>query len=48
MLKIVIGKLIKKHGLKGLLLKIGDVAVRITKTKGSPTDEMSRVRKGGC
>ena len=33
MLKIVIGKLIKKHGLKGLLLKIGDVAVSITKSK---------------
>ena len=24
---------IKKHGLKGLLLKIGDVAVSITKSK---------------
>ena len=33
MLKIVISKLIKKHGLKGLLLKIGDVAVSITKSK---------------
>ena len=33
MLKIVISKLIKKLGLKGLLLKIGDVAVSITKSK---------------
>ena len=33
MLKIVISKLIKKHGLKGLLLKIGDVAVSVTKSK---------------
>ena len=33
MLKIVISKLIKKHGLKGLLIKIGDVAVSITKSK---------------
>ena len=33
MLKIVIGKLVKKHGLKNLLIKIGDLAVGITKTK---------------
>jgi len=33
MLKIVIGKLVKKHGLKNLLLKIGDLAVSITKSK---------------
>ena len=33
MLKIIINKLVKKHGLKGLLLKIGDVAVSITKSK---------------
>ena len=33
MLKIVIGKLVKKHGLKGLLFKIGDLAVKITKSK---------------
>ena len=33
MLKIVIGKLVKKHGLKNLLLKVGDLAVKITKSK---------------
>jgi hypothetical protein len=33
MLKIVIGKLVKKHGLKNLLMKIGDLAVSITKSK---------------
>ena len=33
MLKIIINKLVKKHGLKGLLLKIGDIAVSITKSK---------------
>ena len=33
MLKVVIGKLVKKHGLKNLLIKIGDLAVGITKTK---------------
>ena len=33
MLKVVIGKLVKKHGLKNLLMKIGDLAVSITKSK---------------
>ena len=33
MLKLVIGKLVKKHGLKNLLIKIGDLAVKITKSK---------------
>jgi len=33
MLKLVIGKLVKKHGLKGLLFKVGDLAVKITKSK---------------
>ena len=33
MLKIVIKKLVKKHGLKNLLMKIGDLAVGITKSK---------------
>lgn len=33
MFKIVIGKLVKKHGLLGLLIKVGDFAVKITKTK---------------
>ena len=33
MLKIIINKLVKKHGLKGLLFKIGDLAVKITKSK---------------
>ena len=33
MLKIIIAKLVKKHGLKGLLFKVGDLAVKITKSK---------------
>ena len=33
MLKMVIKKLVKKHGLKNLLMKIGDLAVSITKSK---------------
>ena len=33
MLKLLIKKLIAKHGLIPLLLKIGDIAVKITKSK---------------
>ena len=33
MLKMIISKLVKKHGLKGLLIKIGDLGVSITKSK---------------
>ena len=33
MLKILIAKAIKKHGLKAILLKVGDIAVRQQKPK---------------
>ena len=33
MLKLLIKKLIKKHGMKGLLLMVGDYAVKATKSK---------------
>jgi hypothetical protein len=33
MFKLLIGKLVAKHGLIPLLLKVGDMAVKITKTK---------------
>ena len=33
MLKMLLAKAIKKHGLKALLIKVGDVAVKATKTK---------------
>jgi hypothetical protein len=33
MLKLLIGKLVAKHGLIPLLSMIGDIAVKITKTK---------------
>ena len=32
MLKLIIGKLVKKYGFKGLLLKVGDLAVKMTKS----------------
>ena len=44
MLKIIIGKFVKKHGLKAILLKVGDIAVKATKTKKD--DEIwAKVRK---
>jgi len=33
MLKLVVKKLVKKHGLKKLLLLVGDFAVKATKSK---------------
>ena len=33
MLKVLLKQYVKKHGLKKLLLKIGDLAVKITKSK---------------
>ena len=33
MLKILLKKYIKKHGLKKILIKVGDIAVKATKTK---------------
>ena len=33
MLKIIIGKFVAKHGLIPLLMKVGDLAVKATKSK---------------
>ena len=33
MLKIIIAKAVAKHGLIPLLIKVGDIAVKVTKTK---------------
>tara|TARA_Y100000034_G_C6670373_1_gene294278 strand:+ start:361 stop:510 length:150 start_codon:yes stop_codon:yes gene_type:complete len=33
MLKLLLAKAIKKHGLKAILLKVGDIAIKTTKTK---------------
>ena len=33
MLKVILAKAIKKYGFKGILLKVGDLAVKATKTK---------------
>ena len=33
MLKMIIAKMIAKYGMKGLLVKIGDIAVKVTKSK---------------
>ena len=33
MLKIAISKYVKKHGLIPILMKVGDIAVKVTKSK---------------
>ena len=33
MLKLLLKKYIKKHGLKKILIKVGDIAVKVTKSK---------------
>ena len=33
MLKMIIAKAVAKHGLIPLLVKVGDIAVKVTKTK---------------
>ena len=44
MLKILLAKAVKKHGLKAILLKVGDIAVKATKSKKD--DEIwAKVRK---
>ena len=33
MLKVLLAKAIKKHGLIAIVIKVGDIAVKVTKTK---------------
>jgi len=33
MLKLLLAKAVKKHGLKAILIKAGDIAVKVTKSK---------------
>ena len=33
MFKMILKKAVKKHGLKGILIKVGDIAVRVTRSK---------------
>ena len=33
MFKMIIGRAVAKHGLIPLLIKVGDIAVKVTKTK---------------
>ena len=42
MLKLLLAKAIKKHGLKAILLKVGDIAVKTTKTKKDDLKKLSR------
>ena len=44
MLNLILGRLIKKHGVLGVLVVIGDLAVKITKSKKD--DEVwAKIRK---
>ena len=33
MIQLILGRLIKKHGLLGVLVVVGDLAVKLTKSK---------------
>ena len=44
MIKLILGRLIKKHGLLGVLVVVGDLAVKLTKTK-KDDKAWSKVRK---
>ena len=33
MLKLLLKKYVKKHGFKKILIKVGDIAVKVTKSK---------------
>jgi len=48
MFKILLAKAIKKHGLIGILIKVGDVAVKVTKTKKDDVawEKIKKVIKG--
>ena len=44
MLNLILGRLIKKHGVLGVLVVIGDLAVKITKTK-KDDEAWAKIRK---
>ena len=44
MLNLVLGRLIKKHGLLGILVVVGDIAVKLTKTK-KDDEAWAKIRK---
>jgi len=44
MLNLILGRLIKKHGILGVLVVIGDLAVKITKTK-KDDEAWAKIRK---
>ena len=44
MLNLILGRLIKKHGILGVLVVVGDLAVKITKTK-KDDEAWAKIRK---
>ena len=45
MFKLIIAKAVAKHGLIPLLIKVGDIAVKVTKTK-KDDKAWAKVKKG--
>ena len=48
MFKMIIKKFVKKHGFKNLLIKVGDLAVSVTKSKKDDVawEKVKKVLKG--
>jgi len=44
MLKVAIAKYVAKHGLIPILLKVGDIAVKVTKSK-KDDEEWAKIKK---
>ena len=44
MLKLAIRKFVKKHGLIPILLKVGDIAVKVTKSK-KDDEVLAKIKK---
>ena len=44
MLKVLLAKAVKKHALKAILIKAGDIAVKVTKTK-KDDDAWAKIKK---
>lgn len=44
MLTALLTKFIKKHGMKKILIKVGDIAVKVTKSKNDD-EEWAKIKK---
>tara|TARA_Y100000310_G_scaffold333471_1_gene411110 strand:+ start:740 stop:892 length:153 start_codon:yes stop_codon:yes gene_type:complete len=44
MLKVLIAKFVKKHGMIAIIKKVGDIAVKVTKSK-KDDEEWAKIKK---